>query len=211
MDELDTRQKILKVAREILNEKDYYETVVDEIAEKSGVSKGTVFFYFKSKENLFKEILSSVIEDMYNMISDVGKMDMSGLEKLKTLYDRYIDFGIKNMYLMTTIRREIIKNGPEEEESIKNIVLKKFSTSANELNKSIQQMYNERTLKKFNLHPNPEEIIAYMFLIFGGAVGHMLWTTKDRKDFEIIKQLFWEILLHGILNEEVSIEMAWNK
>src|SRR6266516_101319 len=43
---------ILQVAEEVLMEKGYYETSIDEIAARVGISKGTVYLHFPSKEDL---------------------------------------------------------------------------------------------------------------------------------------------------------------
>jgi len=49
------REQILHAAVEKFLEKDYYQVTVTEIAELAEVGKGTVYEYFSSKEELFKE------------------------------------------------------------------------------------------------------------------------------------------------------------
>src|SRR5205085_10875029 len=43
---------ILDVAEEVLAEKGYHDTSMDEIAARAGVAKGTLYQHFPSKENL---------------------------------------------------------------------------------------------------------------------------------------------------------------
>jgi AcrR family transcriptional regulator len=52
------REQILLAAVEKFLEKDFYQVTVIEIAEQAGVGKGTVYEYFSSKEDLFKECFS---------------------------------------------------------------------------------------------------------------------------------------------------------
>ena len=52
------REQILHAAVEKFLEKDFYQVTVTEIAELAGVGKGTVYEYFSSKEELFKESFS---------------------------------------------------------------------------------------------------------------------------------------------------------
>lgn len=52
------REKILHAAVDKFLEKDFYQVTVTEIAELAGVGKGTVYEYFSSKEELFKESFS---------------------------------------------------------------------------------------------------------------------------------------------------------
>lgn len=49
------REQILHAAVEKFLEKDFYQVTVTEIAELAEVGKGTVYEYFSSKEELFKE------------------------------------------------------------------------------------------------------------------------------------------------------------
>ncbi|MEU1086588.1 TetR/AcrR family transcriptional regulator [Streptomyces sp. NPDC005576] len=52
-----TRQKLYEAAVTLIAEKGFSATTVDEIAERAGVAKGTVYYNFKSKTELFEELL----------------------------------------------------------------------------------------------------------------------------------------------------------
>lgn len=56
------REQILLAAVGVFFEKDYYQATIIEIAERAGVGKGTVYEYFPSKEELFKECFSYCAE-----------------------------------------------------------------------------------------------------------------------------------------------------
>lgn len=52
-----TRQKLYEAAVTLIAEQGFSATTVDEIAERAGVAKGTVYYNFKSKTELFEELL----------------------------------------------------------------------------------------------------------------------------------------------------------
>ncbi|MGR8011069.1 TetR/AcrR family transcriptional regulator [Streptomyces hypolithicus] len=52
-----TRQKLYEAAVTLIAEQGFSSTTVDEIAERAGVAKGTVYYNFKSKAELFEELL----------------------------------------------------------------------------------------------------------------------------------------------------------
>ncbi|MFJ4919270.1 TetR/AcrR family transcriptional regulator [Streptomyces sp. NPDC088725] len=52
-----TRQKLYDAAVTLIAEQGFSATTVDEIAERAGVAKGTVYYNFKSKTELFEELL----------------------------------------------------------------------------------------------------------------------------------------------------------
>ena len=54
------RACILNAARCVFARQGYAETVVDDIATRAGIAKGTLYIYFKSKEEIF---LAALIED----------------------------------------------------------------------------------------------------------------------------------------------------
>lgn len=49
----DARQELLSAAAEVFVERGFHDTSVDEVAERAGYSKGTVYWHFAGKEDLF--------------------------------------------------------------------------------------------------------------------------------------------------------------
>lgn len=60
----DKRIEILRVATEEFATNGFYKTKTDIIAEKAGVSKGLIFHYFKSKKNLYSEVVFASIKEL---------------------------------------------------------------------------------------------------------------------------------------------------
>ncbi|WP_189328986.1 TetR/AcrR family transcriptional regulator [Actinoplanes ianthinogenes] len=53
----DTRQRLYEAAVELIAEQGFSATTVDDIALRAKVAKGTVYYNFKSKTDLFEELL----------------------------------------------------------------------------------------------------------------------------------------------------------
>ena len=53
----DTRQRLFEAAVELIAEQGFSATTVDDIALRARVAKGTVYYNFKSKNELFEELL----------------------------------------------------------------------------------------------------------------------------------------------------------
>src|SRR5439155_17343246 len=53
----DTRQKLFEAAVDLIAEQGYSATTVDDIALRAGVAKGTVYYNFASKTELFEGLL----------------------------------------------------------------------------------------------------------------------------------------------------------
>jgi AcrR family transcriptional regulator len=52
----DRKEDIFEAAVQCFNEKGYYETAMDTIAAKAKISKGGIYYHFKSKKELFQEL-----------------------------------------------------------------------------------------------------------------------------------------------------------
>lgn len=67
------KHEILDAAIEIFAHKGFYSTTLDEIAEKSEFGKGTIYNYFANKEEIYKEIVSSIVENHKNTILKIDE------------------------------------------------------------------------------------------------------------------------------------------
>lgn len=52
-----TRDKLLDAAQEMINQQGFAATSIDRIIEKAGVTKGTFFYYFKTKNDLARALM----------------------------------------------------------------------------------------------------------------------------------------------------------
>lgn len=59
-----TRQKIIDASLKLFAERGYYTTSVSMISERAAVSKGSIYNYFESKEDILKSILFRGIETL---------------------------------------------------------------------------------------------------------------------------------------------------
>src|SRR5205807_10051310 len=61
----ESRRKILRSAAQVFGARGFHSGVVDDIVKACGTSKGAVYFYFESKE----QILLSVVEDFASSLA----------------------------------------------------------------------------------------------------------------------------------------------
>jgi len=74
----DRPQEITAAAFEAFAEKGFARTRVDDVAKRAGVSKGLLYLYFKTKEELFKAVIKSVvISRVDRLIENVASTELS--------------------------------------------------------------------------------------------------------------------------------------
>ena len=76
--------ELLAAALDLFVEKGFAATRVEEVAQRAGVSKGTLFLYFSSKEELFKAVVRENISGRFAEWSDeIDRFDGSAHEMLR--------------------------------------------------------------------------------------------------------------------------------
>ena len=90
------RRDIMKATLRVFSEKGYSPMVLDDVAREAGIAKGTLYLYFKDKEDLFHSTIMSVIEDYAEMLERELRDDMPPLEVLELTARSFISYFGKN-------------------------------------------------------------------------------------------------------------------
>ncbi len=80
---IEKREAILKAASIAFTDRRFDEVKLDEIAKLAGVGKGTLYLYFKNKEELFVELAGVGLEEMSARIREILSLDLSYIERFK--------------------------------------------------------------------------------------------------------------------------------
>src|SRR5215831_1546830 len=64
----ETRTRLLTAAKEVFEEKGYVEARVSDIAERAGVAKGLLYYYFDTKQAIFRELAAEVDRELAHAI-----------------------------------------------------------------------------------------------------------------------------------------------
>ena len=88
---VSSRQKILESALGLFVERGYHGTSLQSIAEKAGVNKALLFYYFDSKENLFDMAFQTPQEKSLEKMKAESSKINDPEERLKFLIDAYLE------------------------------------------------------------------------------------------------------------------------
>jgi TetR/AcrR family transcriptional regulator len=84
----DSREKIINAAIEVFAQKGKHGTRMEEIAAVAGVNKAMVYYYFSSRENLFKEVIIEIQRNQFTLIADRVEFIMTNFQSPK---DRLVE------------------------------------------------------------------------------------------------------------------------
>ncbi len=163
----ESKTKIMVVALELFAIDGYHNTAISKIAKHAGISKGLMYNYFDSKEELLKEVVIMAIEDVKSEGEEllIEMKDSTPNEILRTLFDFFFDMLVKNkaMWKLTFSLALQVSNIPSIEEEITNI----FKDIFNRLEMVLQINNFEDCEVEARLLAAHLDGIFFHYLIFG--------------------------------------------
>jgi TetR/AcrR family fatty acid metabolism transcriptional regulator len=103
----EKRDRILRAAVKIFSRKGFFNSKVSEIARAAEVADGTIYLYFRNKDDL---LISLFEEKMGEVVADVRRRTAAGrnaLEKLKIFIENHMDLLEREAGLVEIIQVEL--------------------------------------------------------------------------------------------------------
>jgi AcrR family transcriptional regulator len=91
------REKIYEDAIATFNKKGYEATSISEIAEMSGLLKGSLYYYIDSKEDLLADIFAQTDREFLALIDETLALDLSEIDRLRNFARAWCMWYIKNI------------------------------------------------------------------------------------------------------------------
>ncbi|MBN2414551.1 TetR/AcrR family transcriptional regulator [bacterium] len=111
IDRGNTETLILDAAMQVFLEKGRHGARMQEIADRAGINKALLHYYFRSKKNLYAEILSRVFRIFYARITEAHRPGLPFREQLRLFIDVYVDMLDSNPRIPLFLAREMSEGG----------------------------------------------------------------------------------------------------
>lgn len=97
---LSTRRELLLAARKWFSQEGLYDSRVEDITEQAGIAKGTLYLYFRSKEDLVKAVVSEGFAGLRTHIEArlTGQSDLE--HAASAAFSAHVEFFAENPDLM---------------------------------------------------------------------------------------------------------------
>ena len=82
---LNTKSRMFQAALELISEKGFTGTSVDEIVERAGVAKGTVYYHFTGKAELVEALIAAELEPLTVHFKEASDGATDPLEQVQAL------------------------------------------------------------------------------------------------------------------------------
>lgn len=105
-----TEERIFEAATEVFLEKGMDGARMQEIANRAGINKALLHYYYRSKDRLFDAVFSLIANQMFKKFAPVFDEHLTLEEKIRFFYKEHISFLQKNPRLPIFILNEINRN-----------------------------------------------------------------------------------------------------
>ena len=101
----DTKERIIACAEEEFARKGFAGARIQEIAERVGVTKAMIYYYFDSKERLLREVLQRILFELIALSQEILNRDPPPLEALEEFYRGFFHYTARhrNFSRLTTM------------------------------------------------------------------------------------------------------------
>ena len=131
----DTRQRVLDAAEAVFAERGFGGATTREIAERAGIAKRMLFYYFASKEAVYRAVLERVVGGMVG-IHEQFRSD-PGPIGLAEAMEGITHFAAANLPAVRVLTREMMDGGPYMAELAEQYLGPLFAAGATEVERNM--------------------------------------------------------------------------
>ena len=195
MQSLGTDKRILTESIRLFLEKGYHGTSIDDITRAAHLTKGALYWHFKSKEDLLKRIIKEYEKRFLDgMIQAVEEVKGGISDKIEKYFQYNAAFAYYNRELCVsfdTLAAELVGAHHGIETEFRKIY-KKYQKF---LSNIILQGKKEKIFKK----EIDENLAALVIIAFQGGILVQWSMNRDKIDGEAYVNTFKEIMLNGLM------------
>jgi len=199
------KNAILKAARGLFFENGFRPVTVESIAKKAELSKGSIYLYFKSKEEIYTQILLSDIDKFHQNFKDILHNSTSASEAITRFAMIYVDLFLNDRelfrILMTFMLHTNAMNLPED---LNNHIIKSTNRNIN----TIEEIFSYGIERGEFSHTINLRLSRNAFWgLLNGIISLHLFTGTESKRAEVIHSTIkagLEIYIRGLKISEQS-------
>lgn len=114
----DRREMIVKAATKSFSLFGYKATTMDQVARLANVGKGTIYTFFKNKEELFNEIISTLVKEMITEAEGVINPSLAFAENVHLALYRLLEFRSQHHLMIKLVQEETEMGTPTVSEML---------------------------------------------------------------------------------------------
>ena len=160
-----TKNLIFESAIKIFSESGYRGATMDDIAANAGLAKGTLYYHFTSKEEIFNFIVEEGLKILQNQVIEVQEMNIGPIEKLIKICKIQLTFLYGYTDFFKVVMSQLWGNESRQDE-----LRQKIRRYINEIEINIKNAMENGQIEKGDI-----ELIAFQF--FGSLCSSAIYES----------------------------------
>lgn len=136
------KHEILQKSLDVFVEQGYEDATFQKIADHCGITRTTLYIYFKNKHEIFLGSIKELLSELETNLRDIIKKDMDSIESLKQILFTIVDACENNKKLFSVLLNYLLqlkKAGVDTNERVRRRVIKMRHLLSTVLIKGIQK------------------------------------------------------------------------
>ena len=96
----ETRRELIRAGRELFGERGLYESRIEDLTTSAGIAKGTIYTYFRDKEELIRAVAADGFVELAGHVDRRGRGARAESELLRRVIRAHLEFFAANPDLM---------------------------------------------------------------------------------------------------------------
>jgi len=192
-----SRAAILTATMNLISKHGFNGTTADKIAAEAGLSKGSIFWHFENKENLFLAVIEEIRDGLLQTIMSGQEELSSAGEKLSLLLDNYCsatEVDCSRCLDLTVLIIEMVETNPELAGRLRDLFTEIADLLADLLEAGKEQGEIGKSVD------SPMTAYAIVGNLQGMTVQHYL--NRDKLQYRRLMKSYKDFLLPGLLRHE---------
>lgn len=185
MSELSTEEKILAAAISVFQEKGMNGARMQEIADKAGINKALLHYYYRSKQLLFEQVFKTIVRVLGPKLRSIINSDVHLFDKIRLFTHEYIDLLMNHMFLPAFIIQEINRNP----DLIRNTFTEEIKDSVDILRKQINELIEKGEIKPIDINQIIVSLVsASIFPIVAKPIIGTIFNMDDKAYLQFLEE-----------------------
>jgi len=172
------KKSILEVAGRLFKTKGFFNTTIEEIAREAELSVGTVYLYYKSKEELYVSMVFEAMDIFGEHLQKILNEPLKPSQKIRKVWDFFYIFKLNYPFYFNIL---LLLNNKEFTEGISKDIINEINKKSGRNFRLAEQIVMECMKSGFYKKGDPRTIVDVLWSLFIGLVQ----LTETRKNLGI--------------------------
>lgn len=183
------RQSIVDAVVRLLSREGSATFTMDHVAEEAGITKATIYSYFKNKEELLEMVRSESIEPLQVELAELLSSDLAPEVRLQYVTSRILSYFDRNRETIRILHMERTE-----------VPVRKYSHSKYlAFIEDMASLFSEGVAQGVFRDLDPRGLAFFYVESITGIISYRIF-SEDTSPVEEITRVFLEVFLHGVLS-----------